>query len=304
MELTSTLHTIGALDHKLAMRSLKPLSGLQANAYNEFWPSWAAIVPHRRGEIAHAMVELAEDNVDLDFTQVLLWMLDDDDTQVRVNAAEGLWESERSQVLRRLVTALMSDPAPTVRAAAAMALGRFAYRAALDELDSSDTEALHNALQRVALDARQPSEVRRRALESAGYFADDDAIQQQIGRDYDSTDQLLRESALVAMGRSMLPRWRPTITQALSHASPALRYEAARAAGEMGEDGRDLLPKLVPLLNDKDSEVAFAAIWALGQIGGETAQRMLKQIAKEGGDARRQAANDALDELMMGDNLV
>ena len=131
-----------------------------------------------------------------------------------------------------------------------------------------------------------------------------DEIQRQVGLAYAGDELLLRESALVAMGRSMLPRWLPTIGQALADASPALRYEAARAVGEMGEDAQQLLPKLTPLLNDGDSEVAFAAIWALGQVGGSSAERLLKQIAKSEDEARRQAARDALDELSLGESLL
>ena len=304
MELSSTLHAIGAHDHKLAMRELKVLSGLVYDQRGEFWPTWAAISPHRRAEIARAMVDLAEDNVDLDFAQTLLWMLDDDDAEVRASAAEGLWESENLAVLRRLVTALRADPAPAVRAAAAIALAGSAYRAELGELDDHDASALREGLQATVHDERQPLEVRRRALESAGFFAGEDTIQRQVGLAYQSDDQLWRESALVAMGRSMLPRWFPSIAESLASGSPALRYEAARAVGELGEDGQQLLAKLAPLLADRDSEVVLAALWALGQIGGDTAKRLLKQAAKEGDEARRQAAADALDELSQADGLL
>ena len=114
MALADTVYDIGSPSHKLAMRSLKPLSGLGGGAYNEFWPAWTTINAHRRAEIAHAMVELAEDNVDLDFAQALVWLLGDDDAEVRAAAAEGLWESERSVVLEGLVKALQSDPAASV----------------------------------------------------------------------------------------------------------------------------------------------------------------------------------------------
>ena len=132
---------------------------------------------------------------------------------------------------------------------------------------------------------------------------DDDEIQRQIALAYASDEQLLRESALVAMGRSMLPRWLPTIAKELDSPSPALRYEAARAAGEMADHARSLLPKLAQLLNGRDSEVALAAIWALGQIGGSAAKRMLEQIRKTSDDARRQAAVEALEELSLEDGL-
>nr|HRC77725.1 HEAT repeat domain-containing protein [Kouleothrix sp.] len=114
MTIAEHIYAIGARDHKLAMRELKPLSGLGFEARAEFWPAWMSVVARRRAEIAHAMVELAEDNVDLDFAQALLWMLDDDDAEVRASAAEGLWESERTQVLHRLLDLLRADPAPAV----------------------------------------------------------------------------------------------------------------------------------------------------------------------------------------------
>jgi hypothetical protein len=304
MAITSYIQEIGAPDHKLAMRDLKPLSGLGREERAEFWPAWSAIAPRRRAEIARAMVDLAEDNIDLDFGEALLWLLDDDDAEVRASATEGLWESDSGRVLRRLLVMLRSDPAPAVRAAVATLLSRFAHRAELDEIDQSDARALHEGLLSMILDQRQPLDVRRRSLESAGYFANADEVQRQIGLAYESDEQLLRESALVAMGRSMLPRWLPTIAKELENRSPALRYEAARAAGELAEEAQPLLPKLVLLLDDDDSEVALAAIWALGQIGGAAAKRMLEQIRKSEDDARRQAAMDALEELSLGESLI
>lgn len=297
------LQTIGMPGHRLAMAELKPLSGIGRSEREAFWSVWTTIEPRRRAEIAHAMVDLAEDNVDLDFGEALLWMLDDEDAAVRSSAIDGLWEQDNTRVLRRLLTMLRSDPAPEVRTAVALTLSRFANLAGLEELSDGDAQALHDALLSSLLDQRQPLDVRRRSLESAGYFEDDDEIQRQIALAYASDEQLLRESALVAMGRSMLPRWLPTIAKELDSPSPALRYEAARAAGEMADHARSLLPKLAQLLNDRDSEVALAAIWALGQIGGSAAKRMLEQIRKTSDDARRQAAVEALEELSLEDGL-
>jgi HEAT repeat protein len=303
MSITTYIQEIGAREHKLAMRDLKPLSGLDLADREAFWQAWRAITPGRRDEIAHAMVELAEDNVDLDFGAALFWMLDDQDAGVRAAAIEGLWEDLSSRVMRRLMVLLRDDPTPDVRAGAALALSRFAYQSALGELADAETAALRAALVGAILDQDQPLDVRRRALESAGYFADAPDVQHEIELAYDSDEQLLRESALVAMGRSMLPRWLPTIGAALGHISPALRYEAARAAGEMAEDARALVPRLVQLLGDGDSEVALAAIWALGQIGGEPARRALQRARKSSDETRSQAASEALEELLLDDGL-
>jgi HEAT repeat protein len=304
MSITSYVAEIGAREHTLTMRDLKPLSGLDLTEREAFWPAWQAITPDRRDQIAHAMVELAEDNVDLNFGAALYWMLDDDDAGVRAVAIEGLWEEASGRLMRRLLTLLRDDPSPDVRAGAAMALSRFAYQAALGELSDAEAATLQAVLIERMLDQAQPLDVRRRALESAGYFSDSSKVQREIELAYAGDEQLWRESALVAMGRSMLPRWLPTIGTALSHISPALRYEAARAAGEMAEDARALVPRLAPLLDDDDSEVALAATWALGQIGGEPARRVLQRASKSGDETRRQAASEALEELSLDDNLV
>jgi HEAT repeat protein len=300
MTITSYVQTIGAADHKLMMRDLKPLSGLGRAEHADFWRAWQAFSPTRREEIAHAMVELAEDNVDLDFNEVLFWCLDDDEASVRTHSIEGLWENDSPRLLRRLIPILRSDPAPMVRAAAAMALSRFAYQAELDELEADDAAAVQQALLDALRDPQTPLDVRRRSLESAGYFADLDEVQRQIELAYRSDEQLLRESSLVAMGRTLLPRWLPMIEHELTSVSPALRYDAARAAGEMAENARTLLPKLAQMINDDDGEVVLMAIWALGQIGGEHARRLLQRVRKSQNEAYREAADEALEEISLG----
>ncbi|GAB4208757.1 MAG: HEAT repeat domain-containing protein [Roseiflexaceae bacterium] len=305
VSIPNVLRAIGVASSRLAMVDLKGLSGLSGSDRAEFWPLWQKIADRRRTEIAHATVELSEDNVDLDFAELWYWLLEDTSAPVRVSAIEGLWEDTSMRVLRRMVGMLRQDPSEEVRAAAAAGLGHFAYTAALGELDSDEqAEALAESLLATVRDEREPLEVRRRALESAGYFADSDAIQQQVERAFRSDEQLLRESALVAMGRSMLERWLPVIAAQLESPSPALRYEAARAAGEMADTARSLLGKLLPLLNDSDTEVALSAIWAMGQIGGERAKRALQQVRKSADPARSQAAEEALEELTLGDSLV
>jgi len=300
MTITSYVQTIGAADHKLMMRDLKPLSGLGRDEHDAFWRAWQALSPTRREEIAHAMVELAEDNVDLDFNEVLFWCLDDDEASVRTHGIEGLWENDSVRLLRRLILLLRADPAPMVRAAAALALSRYAYQATIDELEPADADAVQQVLLDALHDPQMPLDVRRRSLEGAGYFADLDEVQRQIELAYRSDEQLLRESALVAMGRTLLPRWLPLIERELTSVSPALRYEAARAAGEMADQARTLLPKLATLINDDDAEVVLMTIWALGQIGGEHARRLLQRVSKSQDEAYREAASEALEELSLG----
>ena len=44
MTITSYIQEIGAHGHKLAMRDMKPLSGLSSDERDAFWQGWQAIV--------------------------------------------------------------------------------------------------------------------------------------------------------------------------------------------------------------------------------------------------------------------
>jgi HEAT repeat protein len=241
---------------------------------------------------------LAEDNIDLDFRPVLRACLSDADAEVRAAAIEGLWEDESERTMERLIT-LLHDEAGLVRAAAAVALAPFAYRAELGELPAATGQKLLATLLEVTVDPEQPLEVRRRSVEGLGYFAGSKEAQAEIGRAYAHSELMMRESAVLAMGRSMRPTWFPYIERELKSQSPALRYEAARAVGELGDEGRPLLPSLLPLVDDDDAEIAQAAIWSLGQVGGPGAKRVLERLSRSSDEARRQAASDALEELKL-----
>lgn len=275
---------------------LKLLANLGPESVYIFWEQWQRFGLDRRRHIMRLLAELAEEQVRLDYRPVFRACLADQDPEIRVLAIEGLWEDDHEQMMDRLIR-MIHDPAGEVRAAALLSLARFAYRAEIGELALEACERLHTALLDAADDPEQPLEVRRRAIEALGYFAGSREAQAAIGRAYSMDDILMRESAVLAMGRSMRPSWFPYIERELKSPSPALRYEAARAVGEIGEDGRALLPSLLPLVEDDDTEIALAAIWALGQVGGPDARRILKRIAQSRDETRAQAAQDALAEL-------
>ena len=109
-------------------------------------------------------------------------------------------------------------------------------------------------------------------------------------------------SALIAMGRSMDPRWEKIIMQMLNSQIPALRAEAARAAGEIGIE--DSVPSLVDLLDDSEQNVRYAAIWSLSEIGGEQARDTLEQLFKEiDDDQEADFIESALDNVAFTDGM-
>ena len=106
----------------------------------------------------------------------------------------------------------------------------------------------------------------------------------------------MRISAVFAMGRSADPVWRELVVGELESPNPEMRYEAARACGEL--EISDALSTLIDLVEtDPDPEVQEMAIWALGRIGGKEARRVLEACCESENEALRQAAEEALDEL-------
>ncbi len=51
------------------------------------------------------------------------------------------------------------------------------------------------------------------------------------------------------------------------------------------------------LADGNDSEIYTAAIWAIGQIGGDAARRTLQRLANDDDATRSEAASEALTEL-------
>ncbi len=287
------------IDQTRPVRSidLTDLSDLARSEMGSFREAWAVLDDARRLELVRTLVEQAEANIHLNFHAILRTFLSDPDAQVRRIAIEGLWEDERTNLMAPLVSLLQDDPATEVRAAAATSLGRFMLLGALgeigDELARVAEEALHMAWYR----AGEPVEVRRRALESLAYSSMPE-LPTLIQNAYFDDDELMRQSALFAMGRSADRRWARLVLAELGSPEPAMRFEAALAAGEMAL--REAVQTLIRRLDDPDAGVRDAAITALGKIGGPLAKRALQALAKGSDEVLAQAAEDALDELNFG----
>lgn len=297
MDIAKTIRELGDTRHPLVWARLKELSNLGSDVRTDLRAAWSQVETTRRQEICNALVELAEDDVEFDFHEVFLAALYDDDEEVRIKAIEGLWEDLSTTLLSDMLTMVRSDPSGQVRATAAVGIARFAYLSALEELPGDYGQQIYNVLYATATDLDQPFEVRRRAIEALGYYGSDPKVKALIEGAYADPEILMKESALAAMGRSVDEAWLPIIESELQAHSPALRYEAVRAMGEMADLAQGHLSRLLPLVDDEDTEVGLAAIWALGQIGGPHAKRVLDRLVRSKNEARSQAAQDALDEL-------
>jgi len=107
-----------------------------------------------------------------------------------------------------------------------------------------------------------------------------------------------------AMGASADNVWDEYVLREMLSEDPEMRYEAARSAGALGIE--DALPVLGKLVHDEDIDVRDAAIWSLGEIGGNEAVRILQGVmleAEESGDEDlMQAVDESLENASFGDN--
>jgi HEAT repeat protein len=280
---------------KPTVASLKFLSDLGSEDRAVLHDQWPKLPTDIRLRVVSSLATIAEDNIDYDFRRVFLNALEDEDAEVRREAIEGLVEDHSTLLMGRLLSMLRNDREESVREAAAIALGRFTYRAQCNKLGiPTEGSRLRDTLLAAARDKSEDEEVVRRAVESLGYYHEDKDVQELIALQYKKRDEFA-ESAVLAMGRTMNPEWTPIIMHELNSEEPAMRYEAAHSAGEMGL--REAAPRLVDLIDDEDTEVRLMAIWALGQIGGAPASRALTENLQSSDPAIRDAAQEALQEI-------
>jgi HEAT repeat protein len=272
------------------------LAGQDLEALEAAWPE--VPVERRRG-LMQDLDDLSEANFEVTFESVFRLGLEDEDAEVRTAAIDGLWESESPDLIAPLLDALQNDPAPEVRAAAASALGRFVYLGETDEIPARQARRVEDAVLAVAQGEDAP-EVRRRALEAIA-FSGREEVPPLIEAAYHSSDELFRVSALFAMGRSADDRWAAQVLAELDSSRPEMRYEAARAAGEL--ELTDAVASLARSAEDGDPQVREASIWSLGLIGGPEAKSVLLELLALADDDEADFIQDALDNLAFTDEV-
>ena len=270
------------------------LSDLSPAELGEFARTWFTLPADRQLWIVSTLVELAEDSAELDFCAIFKMCLKDGDEAVVEKAMEGLWEQEDRSVISFLTNILLSDRSASVRAAAAVALGKFPSLVHEGKLLPKDGDSILDSLMAVLEDPAQPPEVRRRSLESAAPFNTSD-IQSYVSWAYNSGDLDLKSSSIFAMGRTGEPSWLPLLIKEIQNSEAAIRYETAHACGELGEE--DAVPHLITLLQDDDYQVQLAGINALGKIGGPLAKKVLFNCVQEGDASLEEAARAELQNI-------
>ncbi len=278
----------------LPIEELSALSDLDTRQLDRFSSCWQSLSPLRRRILLATLGQQADEHIELLFDNINLLGLDDPDPSIRKISISNLWESTDPSLPTAFLTTFNEDSSLEVRTAAADALGFFVLLAELeDDAVTESNQIVDDLLGTIRTGAS--SELHRACVKTLGFSSRED-VQEIIADAYHSGDDDLLESALIAMGRSANPVWRPEILQEIHHPSPRIRVEAARAAGEL--ELHDTAQSLVELLEDVSDEVVHVAIWSLGQIGDDLARTALSEIQASAPDTETvKKADEALEHL-------
>jgi HEAT repeat protein len=295
MDIDSVLKQLADPKQRVNMRQLYALSSFTERELEAFRRWWPGVEPERRLSILQQLVELTETSFEVNFDPIFLLALGDEAGEVREAAIDGLWESSDPELVAPFLFLLTEDPEERVRSAAAAALGRFVYQGELEAIERTLRDRIESALLQVIGNDDESIDVRRRAVEAIS-FSGRPGIREIITDAYESEDDRMQMSALFAMGRSADTFWRDIVTEELENPNPEIRYEAAKASGEL--ELQDAVPQLGEMAVDSsDREVQEAAVWALGNIGDKEARRVLEACYEGEDEVLSQFAADALDEM-------
>ncbi len=257
-----------------------------------FQREWLEVSEERRAALVRHMADIAEENYLVEFTPVFAHLFDDTYPTVRVAALDGVWDSTEPRLVRPIIGLLQSDRDVSVRAAAARALAHYVLLAEWGQVRPGVATPAVDALLAEYDRPNVPLEVKRAALEAVA-AANHPRIPDMILNAYDDGPEDLQLSALFAMGLTADRRWLPILDEEMQSPSADFRAEAARAAGGLGS--ADSVDGLEGLLTGEDLEVAMAAVYALGQIGGDRATELLTRLSE---DPDYEELYDAIDEAL------
>lgn len=295
-EFAELLLRLGAGERPTSVQ-LTLLSDLGGAEQAEVARVWGSIPVHSRVSLLQRITELAEDNVELEFSAVAIIALRDEDPRVRKLAAEALWECHDRRAAHALLDTLADERDPSVRAAIATTLGTFVQLHALEQLHRETGERVVAALRAIAESPSETVDVRGRAIASLGALPVpwvDSLIRDASLAD----DRELQLAAIAAMANSEDEKWLEDVLSYLESDDPEFRYWGAYACGRIGSE--EALPSVAPLLDDPDLEVARAAVGALADIGGAEAARELSDFLPRAPEALKPIVEEAL-ELALAD---
>jgi len=286
--------TFAAVDAPLDENTMRAFSDISGEKLEIWVNTWQHLAGERRISIMEQLRDFAEEDFEQNFNTLFRIGLLDAEERVRLAAADGLFEDEHPSLVTPMIAILKDDPSEAMRAVAAQSLGRFVLLGEIEALTQDRRDQVYAALMRALLIETASSPVHRRALESLAFVTNEE-MDLRIRDAFNSDDDLLRLSAIVAMGHSSNRAYLEMVRGELHSLSPAVRREAARASGSL--EDQEAVVDLAPLLEDPDESVRLVTLDALAEIGGKDARRLLEAATASEDEEFAAHAEEALEEL-------
>ncbi len=255
---------------------------------------WRVSSSALKRQVLRALNEASEAMFELNYREIALLSLDDEDGLVRAAGVELLWTDETVEVMRKLMRLAKNDIERAVRTCALKELGRFILLGEYGEIPEAIAAEAQQRTLRLHTDQSEPLEVRRRALEALANSSHPQ-VQTLIRAAYLNGNHDLRISAIFAMGRTCSKEWHEILLDELESTDNEVVYEAATACGQI--QLQESVRRIGELALSDDRELQLTAIWALGEIGGRHASEILTRLEEANEDEETAAVVDeALDK--------
>lgn len=277
------------------------LSNLDDAQVEQFKSVWQNLDEDYRLILTQMLVDTSHFNFTVSFNPIGHAILDAEQADVRQAAIELLWLDESVPLMYKLINIAQNDPSENVRAEAVRSLGRFVWIGEMLEIPDADARAVQDFLLTVINNPNESMNVRRLAIESIGNCTRED-IPPIITEAYKSNDPQLRLSAIIAMGRSCDSRWEGEVISELENNDDEMRLAATVAAANI--QLTDAVGQIKQNLRDSDRAEQETIVWALGEIGGSEASRVLDDMLSVALDEEDDEFIEQIEEAISTANLM
>lgn len=270
------------------------LSDLNDDEFNNFLATWNILDLEVQTKLVANLYGLSEENSDLNFEKIFKLGLQSIDESIIYASLEGLWESESHDTLRRLIRLASRNLSPHVKGSVMTHISRFILLGHDGRINKMMLDNIHQLLKASYSNMDEPTEIRRRALESLGYF-DDLETQEYIKEAYTSNNPTLKVSSIYAMGKTCNEIWSPILIEELKNEDPEIRYESVEALVEIGEE--TCVDLLMDLISDEDQQVRLSVIAGMGKMGTLSSKELLLTCLDDEDEEIAEAASIALENI-------
>lgn len=273
------------------------LSNLSHDSQTLLQPIWQKIDLGYRHLLLQTLIDESDGDYTLNYDALAHINLGEADKLSRLLALELLESAEDLETIERVLHIAKTDGEVIVQAEAVRLLAHYAYLGSLNELPARIFDAIYAHLVHVYETNAGEATLRGRALEALAY-TDHPQVTRWIQEAYGSHDEFLRLSAIVAMGRTAdASRWGNVVLSALETDDEDILLEVIRACGEL--QLTEAIASLSEFVGYEDNDaLQETAVWALGEIGGREAIRILEAVATHAEDTENESLLEVAEDAL------